>query len=183
MTTIIGIETDKEAFIVADSRTTDHKGYLYSHSEVKKISERGVFLVAGAGETQPCDIAQHIWNPPKPSKADYKDLYHFMISKVMPSLRQCLSENGFNFDEDKPAGNEPRFNFLIAVGGEIFDIDPECSVSKNESGVYAIGSGGPYALGALEVGADAYQAMEAAAKLTAYTAPPYISKTQPKHIK
>jgi ATP-dependent protease HslVU (ClpYQ) peptidase subunit len=180
MTTIIGLEYPKSAIIIADSQTTDANGYIYNHPDVKKIAERGPFLVAGSGEVLPCDVAQHIWEPPTPTKADYKDLYHFMIAKAMPSLRKCLTNNGYNFDEDN---KELRFQFIIAIGGEIFDIDQECSVSKNTSGVYAAGSGASYALGALHAGADGYEAMEIASKLTAFTAGPYISKEQPKHIK
>ena len=180
MTTIIGLEYPKSAIIVADSQTTDASGYIYNHPDIKKIAERGPFLVAGSGEVLPCDVAQHIWEPPVPTRADYKDLYHFMISKAMPSLRKCLTNNGYNFDEDN---KELRFQFIVAIGGEIFDVDQECSVSKNTSGVYAAGSGAAYALGALHAGADAYEAMEIASKLTAFTAGPYISKEQPKHIK
>lgn len=180
MTTIIGLEYKDCCVIVADSRTTDDSGYIYSHPQVKKISEVNGYLIAGSGETLPCDIAQHIWDPPTPTKADRKDLYHFMIAKAIPSLRKALMSNGFNFDEPK---TEQRFQFLIALCGEIFDIDDELSVSKNAIGVYGAGSGAPYAIGALLAGKDAYEAMEIATNLTAFTAPPYIAKTQFKHIK
>ena len=73
MTTIIGIEYADSAAIVADSQTTDDSGRIYSHPDVKKIAERGAFLVAGSGEVLPCDVAQHIWEPPSPGKVDYKD--------------------------------------------------------------------------------------------------------------
>ena len=180
MTTIIGIEHKDRCFLVADSRTTDNDGKIYTHPEVKKISESGMFLIAGSGETLPCDIAQHIWEPPVPTKQDKEDLYHFMIVKAMPSLRKCMSENGYNFDEDS---KENRFQFIIAVGGEIFDIDQELSISKSADGVYAVGSGAAYALGAIYAGADAYEAMEIASKLNAFTAGPYMSKEQPIKIK
>ncbi len=180
MTTIIGLEYRDKCFIVADSRTTDADGKVYSHPEVKKISENGMFLIAGSGETLPCDIAQHIWEPPTPTKQDREDLYHFMITKAMPSLRKCMIENGYRFNDDI---DETRFQFIMAVGGEIFDIDEELSVSKSADGVYAAGSGAPYALGAMYAGADAYEAMEIASKLTAFTAGPYISKEQPRKIK
>ena len=180
MTTIIAIESDKDCFIVADSQTTDDNGFIYTHPDVKKLSERGAFIIGGSGEVLPCDVAQHIWEPPTPTKKDRENLYHFMITKALPSLRKCLVENGYNFDESK---TETRFQFIIAVCGEIFDVDHELSVSKNESGIYAAGSGAPYALGALHAGADAYEAMEIAATLTAFTAGPYYSKTQTKHIK
>lgn len=180
MTTIIGIEHKDRCFIVADSQTTDAEGRIYSHPEVKKISENGMFLIAGSGETLPCDIAQHIWEPPTPTKQDREDLYHFMIVKAMPSLRKCMTENGYNFDEDT---KETRFQFIMAVGGEIFDVDQELSISKSADGVYAAGSGAAYALGAIYAGADAYEAMEIASQLTAFTAGPYISKEQPRKIK
>ena len=180
MTTIIGIELEDSCYLVADSQTTDDNGFIYNHPDVKKLAERGAFLIGGSGEVLPCDVAQHIWDPPKPTLKDKQDVYHFMITKAMPSLRKCLSENGYNFDETK---TEARFQFIIAVCGEVFDIDHELSVSKNQSGIYAAGSGAAYALGALHAGADAYEAMEIAAKLTAFTAGPYYSKSQPKHIK
>ena len=180
MTTIIGIEYDTRCLMVADSQTTDDNGFIYNHPHVKKLEDRGSFIIGGSGEVLPCDIAQHIWDPPTITSKDKKDLYHFMIVKAMPSLRKCLSDNGYNFDETK---TESRFQFLISVCGEVFDIDHDLSVSKNASGIYAVGSGAAYALGALHAGADAYEAMEIASKLTAFTAGPYISKEQFKHIK
>jgi hypothetical protein len=45
-----------------------------------------------------------------------------MIVKAMPSLRKCMTENGYNFDEDT---KESRFQFIMAIGGEIFDVDQE----------------------------------------------------------
>ena len=179
MTTIIGLEYDDHAIIIADSQTTDDSGYIYNHPDVKKITEVGAFLVAGSGEVLPCDIAQHIWQPPVPTKADKKDTYHFMIAKVMPSLRKCLSDNGYNFDDGT---KEMRFQFLIAVNGQIFDVDQDCSICKSDTNVYAAGSGAAYALGAMHAGADAYEAMEIASKLTAFTAGPYISKVQSRLI-
>jgi ATP-dependent protease HslVU (ClpYQ) peptidase subunit len=180
MTTIIGLEHKDRCFIVVDSQTTDADGRIYTHPEVKKISENGMFLIAGSGETLPCDITQHIWEPPTPTKQDKEDLYHFMIVKAMPSLRKCMAANGYNFEEDS---KENRFQFIMAVGGEIFDVDQELSISKSADGVYAAGSGATYALGALYAGADAFEAMEIASKLTAFTAGPYISKEQPRKIK
>jgi ATP-dependent protease HslVU (ClpYQ) peptidase subunit len=178
MTTIIGLQYDDHCAIVVDSRVVDPSGYIYTHPDSRKITERNGFLIAGSGEVTPCDVAQHIWDPPRPTKADKKDLFHFMVSKVIPSLRKCFADNGIDLNEAK---TEQRFQFLIAICGEIFDIDDELSVSRNEDGIYGIGSGGTYAIGALYAGADAYQAMEIASTVSAFTAPPYYSKEQFKH--
>jgi len=177
MTTIIGLEYDDSCVIVADSLTTDDSGYMYNHPQVKKIAEINGYLIAGSGEVLPCDVAQHIWEPPIPTKADNKDVYHFMIAKVMPSLRKTLQSNGFNFDEPK---TEQRFQFLIALCGEIFDIDDSLGVSRNASNVYAAGSGAAYALGALHAGISPEEAMAVCAKLDSKTSEPFIIETQVK---
>lgn len=178
MTTIIGIEYSDRSILVADSRVTDDAGRIYAHRVMKKISQRGSLLIAGAGEVTPCDIAQNIWIPPQFTAKDKKDVYRFMITKVMPSLRKCLTDNGYNFEEDKKDGM--RFQFLISVGGEIFDIDEDLSVMKSDDNLYAIGSGGPYALGALYAGAEPEVAMEIASKVSAYSAPPFYQEVQYK---
>jgi ATP-dependent protease HslVU (ClpYQ) peptidase subunit len=176
MTTIIGIEVEKGAQILADSQVTDDSGKMFSHSSMTKINHRGAFVIAGAGEILPCDVIQHIWEPPRLLAKDKHDLYHFMVVKVIPSMRKCLKENGYNFDDQ---GSE-RFQFLVAVSGELFELDEDLGITKSDSGHYAIGSGAPYALGALAMGADVFEAMEVAAKLTAFTAPPYIRAFQYK---
>lgn len=178
MTTIIGIEYPDRSVLVADSRVTDDAGRIYAHRVMKKISQRGSLLIAGAGEVTPCDIAQNIWIPPQFTAKDKKDVYRFMITKVMPSLRKCLTDNGYNFEEDKKDGM--RFQFLISVGGEIFDIDEDLSVMKSDDNLYAIGSGGPYALGALYAGAEPEVAMDIASKVSAYSAPPFYQEVQYK---
>jgi ATP-dependent protease HslVU (ClpYQ) peptidase subunit len=179
MTTIVGIQNEDGCEIHADSRVTDDNGRIYLHPDMTKFAKRGSYIIAGSGEVLPCDVAQNIWNPPKPTALDKKNLYRFMIKTVMPSLRKCLSENGYNFDEEhnKKVDGE-RFHLLIAVCGEIFDVDFELSVTRDESGIYAIGSGNELALGALHAGAEPLEALEIAAKLSAYTSGPFHSITQ-----
>lgn len=178
MTTIIGIEYEDKSIILADSRVTGDDGRIYSHPVMRKIAKRGALLVAGAGEVAPCDIAQNVWVPPAFTQKDKKDAYRYLVTKAMPSLRKCLTDNGYSFEEEKKEGM--RFQFLIAVGGELFDIDEELTVIKSDDNLYAIGSGGAYALGALYAGAEPMTAMDIASKLSAYTFPPFYVEEQSK---
>lgn len=180
MTTIVGIQHEDYCEIWVDSRVTDDDGRIYTHPDMKKYAQRGSFIIAGSGEVLPCDIAQNMWNPPKPTESDKANPYKFMITKVMPSLREVLTKNGFNFDEPKEK-NDVRFHFIIAFNGELFDVDQELSVTRDESGLYAVGSGAPYALGALQMGADGEEALEVATKISVYTAPPFYSIVQYKN--
>lgn len=181
MTTLIGLQFGDRCEIFADSRVTDDNGRIYSHPDMKKIVQKGSYLISGSGEVVPCDIAQSIWEPPH-IPAKYKsDIYSFMIAKVMPSLRRCLTENGYNFDEDHDSKKDgQRFHLLIACNGELFDIDQELSVSRSELGIYTAGSGGEYAMGAILAGADPMEALRIAAKVSAFTAPPFYSIKQYK---
>ncbi len=174
MTTIVAVQYTDKCVIAADNQVTGGGGRKYTHPDMKKISQRGAFLIAGSGEVQPCDVVQHMWVAPKLTAKDSADVYHFMITKVMPSLRKCLTDNGYDFNEGKGDGkaDENRFNFIIAVGGEVFDIADDLSVCRSADGIYGVGSGSDYAIGALHAGADPKKAVEIAAKLDVNTSGP-----------
>lgn len=186
MTTIVGVQYEDRVVIAADNQVTDFSTSSMrrmNHPDMKKIAERGAFLIAGSGEVQPCDVAQRIWSPPKPTTADKKDLYNFVITKAMPSLRKCLSENGYDFNEGKGEGKadgEQRFHFLMAVGGELFDVADDLSVCRTDDNWYAIGSGADYALGALYMGGTPEEAVEAAIKFSIYSSGPILTMEQHK---
>ncbi len=176
MTTIIGIQKDDYCMLAADSRTTDDGGRHYSHPTVVKITKRGKYLIAGAGNTMPCDVIQYIWKPPIPPNK--QDLYSFMITEVVPSIRQCLKDSGF-----VPSGESSSdydFLFLIAVNGTIYEIDDSLAVYLRDDGIYGIGSGSSYAIGALQQGATWKQALQIAAKNDVYTSAPFIMHKQEK---
>ena len=175
MTTIVGVQYKNKSVIVADNQVTDDTGRRFNHPDMKKIAERGPILVAGSGEVQPCDVIQHLWNPPALTVKDKKDIYHYVITKAMPSFRKCLVDNGYDFAEGKGDGkaDEQRFHFIISINGELFDIADDLSVFRSEDGFYGVGSGASYALGALHAGATPVEAVDIAAKLTVYTSGPY----------
>jgi ATP-dependent protease HslVU (ClpYQ) peptidase subunit len=181
MTTIIGVQLDNQALIVSDSLVTDDSGHKYHHPVMEKVRQNGPFLIAGAGEVAPCDIAMHIWKPPSLTTKDKKDIYHFVIAKAMPSLRKCLIENGYDFSESDSKKDETRFSFIMAVGGELFDVDDDLSVMRHNNGYYGIGSGANYAIGALYAGADPVRAVEIACELNAFSAPPITEYKQYKY--
>ena len=103
-----------------------------------------------------------------------------MITKFVPAVRECLDENGWKPDrEDKDSG----FNFLIAFDGEIFDIGDDFSVVLNSEGIYGVGAGSAYAIGALYAGASVEKALEIAANNDVYTSGPFQIIKQQKQNK
>jgi ATP-dependent protease HslVU (ClpYQ) peptidase subunit len=180
MTTIVGVQYADKVVIATDNQVTDGEGRRFNHPDLKKVVEKGPYLIAGSGEVHPCDVAQVIWQPPRLTAKDKADLYKFMVVKVLPSLRTCLTENGFDFSESKGDSKsvEQRFHFLIAVGGELFDIGDDFSICRSNDGWYAIGSGAGYALGALAMGATPQEAVEASCKFSVYSSGPVITLEQ-----
>ena len=175
MTTIIAVQQKGKVLFGADSQITSGNGRVQKHKEMIKISERGPFIIAGSGECAPCDIAQHIWNPPRPTGNEWQNLYHFMIAKVIPSLKAVFKENEYKWDVDD---DEQKFCFLMAIGGQVFEIADDMSVSLTDTGFFGVGSGSSYAIGALEAGASLSEALEISARNDAYTSSPFIYYTQ-----
>lgn len=168
MTTIIGVQYEGSCFLAADSRTTNEIGRPYHHEKVSKITSRAGYLIAGAGDPQACDIIQHMWNPPKNDKK--LDDYEFFVTKVCGSIRDCLEKNKYQKDKsDKDGG----FIFLIAYNGIIYEVDETFTIYLREDGVYGIGSGARYAVGAIQAGADWEKALEIAEKNDIYTGSPF----------
>ena len=181
MTTIIAVQGKDGVRFGADAQVTAGNGRVARHTQMVKISERGAYVIAGSGECAPCDIAQHIWEPPVPKATDYNDLYHFMIAKVIPSLKACFKEQEYKWNE--PDDDETKFAFLIAVGGQVFEVADDMSVMLDGNGFYGVGSGSSYAIGALCAGATIEEALKIAARNDAYTSAPFLYYEQKTRLK
>jgi ATP-dependent protease HslVU (ClpYQ) peptidase subunit len=179
MTTIVAVQYRDKVVIGADSLVTASR--KYNHPAMVKISERNGYLIAGAGEVAACDIAQHIWIPPTPTTADKKDLYHFMIATVIPSLKKAFKDNDYKWEKEDE--EETKFAFLVAVNGEVFDIADDFAVCLDKSGFYGIGSGASAALGALRNGATIEESLKIAEAIDPYTGSPFLFHTQEKKKK
>jgi ATP-dependent protease HslVU (ClpYQ) peptidase subunit len=179
MTTVIGIQYPDKCVLYADSVVISNATTPFKHRSMVKIAKRGQYLIAAAGDFRVLQFVHHIWEPPTPTQDDLKDTFHFMISSVMPSLRDDFKENGFDTqDKDDKGERSLSFSLLLCLNGTIFDIDEDLTVTLSDTNFYGIGSGGDYALGALHAGATALKAMEIADKLDINTQPPFIKRSQ-----
>ena len=178
MTTIVGVCKNGQVTLGADSQVTSEDRRNNSLT-MEKITKNNGYLIAGSGDSTPCDILQHIFAPPVPTIAERKNLYKFMITKFVPAMRECLEENNW-----KPVqGDDSGFSMLIAYDGELFDISDDFSVLLNDTGIYGVGNGSKYAIGALSVGATVEQALQVAADNDIYTSGPFQIVKQNKKTK
>ena len=175
MTTVIAIQTDYGVDMIADSQINSN-GKPYFHSDMVKIVERNKYLIGVAGLVIALQAIQNSWNPPALSAAYKGTLYNFVITKIVPSLKMFIDESKIFTDKEKDEGE--LFSILLAIKGEVFEIDEDYSVARRADGIYAIGSGADFALGAMMAGADPYQAMNIAALFDVNTHEPFIKLSQ-----
>ena len=143
-----------------------------------KVVTNGNFIIGAAGDVRALQVILHTWKPPVAVAKDKENIFQFMISKVVPSLKQQLNDYGLL--DTKSSDKEFELYVLIAFNGNIFEIDSDFAVSRSDSGYYGIGTGGDYALGALYAGATPEQAASIAALNDSKTAEPFITETQLK---
>jgi ATP-dependent protease HslVU (ClpYQ) peptidase subunit len=185
VTTLVGIQLEDRAVMAADSQITeDNLRTISSHTP--KIIYVGNYLLGLVGDARPGDILAYNWKPPVYKGADP---VQWMGKKVMPSILKAFKENGYDPYEatkDKEAG----FDYLVSFGGNLFHIATDLSFIKNDVGLYALGSGGAFALGylyglargikATNVEKHAESAVQIASVLDINTCPPIQLVTQLK---
>ena len=149
MTTIVGIQGKGWGLIAADSLIVGGSQKFIA-TGMDKVVEKGEYVFAFAGDAISGDIALHSWNAPKIPRG--VDLDKFMMTDILPSLRQAYADYGYD-PAPKTADNDPKdesgFEALICIKGRIYQIDNDFTWVRDDRGVYAVGSGGSYALGAL----------------------------------
>jgi ATP-dependent protease HslVU (ClpYQ) peptidase subunit len=195
MTTIVGLQGDNFAVVYVDSRisSSDSGGYISQISTLKegcgKVAVNGKYLLGAAGDVRAINILHHVFQPPTPPiNMRGKKLDQFFTAKFIPALRECFEQQGYaipDIKEDKEHIAEQASTILVVIHGIIYVVDGDYSWTSDSSGMYALGSGSSYALGALQALATnrkltipqakklALKALSTAAKFDPYTGPPF----------
>ena len=149
MTTIVGIQGKGWGLIAADSLMVVD-GQKFIAGGMDKVIEKGEYVFAFAGDAIAGDIANFCWTPPKVPKV--VNLDKFMMTDLMPSLKQAFVDYGYDPSPKKEDGmpnEDAGFYALICVRGCIYQIDSQFSWCRDDRGIYAVGSGGAWAAGSL----------------------------------
>lgn len=158
MTTIIGIQGDSFAVLCTDSRVSSGVDGFMQIGTLKegssKIAQNGRYLIGAAGDVRAINILQHVFQPPQPpTTCTKKNLDQFFTAKFIPALRECFELQGYAVPDrdDKEHIAEQGSSIIVAVSGNIYVVESDYSWSSEASGLYGLGSGAPYALGAMQI--------------------------------
>lgn len=158
MTTIAAIQGDGFAVVCTDSRISsfDESGSAYQITTLgtgsSKIAENGRYLLGAAGDMRAINILHHAFTPPVPPiTTTGAKLDHFITLKFIPALRECFEQTGYAMPENDQSSHiaEHASTVIVVINGIIYIIDGDYSWTSDTTGIYAIGTGSSYALGAL----------------------------------
>ena len=203
MTTILAIQGDDYALICSDSRisTMDSGGFASQITTLgsgsAKVAENGKYLLGAAGDMRAINIIHHVLVPPPPTPGlTGKKLDQFITSKFVPALRECFEKQGYaapDSNEEKSHIAEQNSTILTVVSGTVYVVEGDYSWTSDINGTYALGTGGAYALGALQVLCAnkkmtvaqakkvALRAITVAARYDPYTGGPFHCYVQEKY--
>ncbi len=160
MTTIVAIQGDNYCVVGTDSRISsfDESGMAYQITTLGtgscKIAHNGKYLLGAAGDVRAINILHHAFTPPvPPAKINGSALDEFITTKFIPALQVCFENTGYampDLAEDKTHMSEQSSTILVAVNGVVYIIDGDYSWTSDRTGIYAIGTGSSYALGAIQ---------------------------------
>lgn len=199
MTTIIAIQGADYAAIGSDSRISsfDESGAAYQITTLgagsSKIAANGKYILGAAGDVRAINILHYAFTPPAPpTSAKGKKLDQFITNKFIPAMRECFELEGYaTADNDsKSHMSEQNSTILVCVHGTIYVIESDYGWTSDSNGIYALGTGAPYALGALQVLTNGKRlnktqaktvitkALASAAKFDPYTGTPFTTYLQ-----
>jgi len=198
MTTIVAMQCDGFAVVGTDSRISslDEDGYAFQYGTMAnnqaKITQNGKYLIGAAGDVRAINILQHVFQPPTPAPSlRGKKLDSFITAKFISSLKSCFDEHGITHCGSKENQKTQQDSSIIAViNGCVYVIDTDFSWYTDASGIYSIGTGSQFALGALNAlqvkqkisvtaaKRNCIKALTAAAKYDPFTGSPFQTFVQ-----
>jgi len=129
------------------------------------------------------NILHHVFQPPQfTASLKGKKLDQFITSKFVPALRECFEKQGYAVPTEKETSShlaEHGSTVMVSVNGSIYIVDGDYSWTADSTGIYAMGTGSPYALGALQALVSNKTLTPAQAKKVALKAISIAAKNDP----
>lgn len=143
MTCIVAIIDQKSKTAIMGGDSAASSGNSKFIRKDPKVFENGEFIF---GCTDSFRMIQLLRYSLKIPEIKDKDIFEFMCTDFIESVRKCFKEGGFlTTDKDEEIGG----TFLVIYKDKLFKIDNDFQVAEYLDNVDAIGCGSDFALGAL----------------------------------
>lgn len=142
MTCIVGIREGGRVWIGGDSAGVG--GLDMTVRADVKVFQNGPLLMGFTTSFRMGQLLRYSMSVPTPSEGE--DVFAFMVTKVVNSIRDCLKSGGWaSRDKDQEIGG----HFLVGYRGRLFSIQGDYQVGERVDGFEACGCGESFALGSL----------------------------------
>lgn len=162
MTTIIIKEHKGKVSIGYDSLVTGGDKFELERNKVFVNKSNGI-IFGVAGRLLYLSELEHAQLPSVPKDPSLTDKY--VTAVLMPHLRRVLE----NAQPRRGGHDEFDMQLLAVVNNRVYEVGCDTAWMRRTDGLYAIGSGSPYARGALSHGATVEDALKIAAHSDPYT--------------
>jgi hypothetical protein len=142
MTCIVGLVDRGYVYMGGDSAGVS--GWDLVERADRKVFRNGEFIMGFTSSFRMGQLLAFGFDPPKPTIG--KDLFGYMVTDFVDAARQRLKDGGFATKKDEA---EVGGNFLVGVGGRLFNIGSDYQVGESAHGYDACGCGAQIALGSL----------------------------------
>ena len=144
MSTVVAIQGPSWVVIGYDSQVSEDSGRTFIlPKDAGKVAHNNEYIFGVAGDLRAVNILSYAFTPPPPGKKLGAELDEFMTAKFIPAMKKCFDANFYGKD------GEHGSSILVAVNGVAYEIGGNFDCVRDVSGLYAVGTGSPYALGAL----------------------------------
>jgi hypothetical protein len=149
MTCIIGLEYPGGVILAGDSFAggASDTGSVQDTTATPKVFRVGDYGFGFTSSFRMGDLLRyHLELPPIGSMPE-QCVHRHVVTTVIPAIRECLKVGGYA--GNATGGQEQGGNFLLAVRGCVFEVQPEYSVMRFRNGYAVVGAGCYVAMGAL----------------------------------
>jgi ATP-dependent protease HslVU (ClpYQ) peptidase subunit len=144
MTCIVGIVDKKSKKVIIGGDSASSAGSnIYIRKDVKVFRNRD-FIIGCTTSFRMIQLLRFSFKPPEIKN---KDIYEYMCTDFINSVRDCFKKGGYI--QTYSDGDEKGGTFLVAYKDRLFKIENDFQVGENINGIDACGSGQNFALGAL----------------------------------
>jgi len=159
VTTIAALQGSGFAVVAFDSMVTEgeDKKYLLPR-DIPKVVRTKNCLLGAAGDLRAVNLLSNLDLPEPPNNFFGKDLDVWVAKTFVPELKSMFHEAGYEKDNEQPS------TILLVANSTVFEIGSNYDWMRDSRGIYAMGTGGGYALGYLYSVGDPSRLTLAAAK-------------------
>ena len=149
MTCCIAYKSNDSLYFISDTAGTDEDGVQECRMDPKIFLKKRI-LFATDGSFRMRDVLMYNLDIPPLTKQDKLSPRTYVISKLIPAIRQAFDEHEVYVKNEESDKVNPG-NILIGIEDRIFKIECDFQVGEVSNCYNAIGDGSREALGALDM--------------------------------